>query len=46
MSAENKIADIEAEIRLVLDKIDGFEERLEAIQEQLNEINEQLSART
>ncbi len=46
MSAEKKLADIEAEIQLVLDKIEGFEERLEEIQEQLNEVNEQLSALT
>lgn len=46
MSTENKLADIEVEIRLVLDKIEGFEERLEEIQEQLNELNEQLSALT
>ncbi len=46
MSAENKLADIEAEIRLILDKIEDFEERLEEIQEQLNELNEQLSALT
>jgi archaellum component FlaC len=44
MSVENKLADFEAEIRLVLDKIDGFEERLQEIQEQLNELDEQLSA--
>jgi DNA anti-recombination protein RmuC len=46
MSAENKLNDIEAEIRLVLDKIEGFEERLEEIQEQLNEFNEKLNALT
>jgi len=46
MSVDKKVADIEAEIRLVLDKIDGFEERLEQIQEQLNELNEQLTALT
>lgn len=46
MSAERKLADIEAEIRLVLDKIEGFEERLEEIQEQLNEFNEKLSTLT
>ena len=44
MSAETRLADIEAEIRLILDKIDGFEERIEEIQEQINELNEQLSA--
>jgi peptidoglycan hydrolase CwlO-like protein len=44
MSAENKLTDIEAEIRLILDKIDGFEERLEEIQEQINELNEKLNA--
>jgi DNA anti-recombination protein RmuC len=46
MSVDKKVADIEAEIRLVLDKIEGFEERLEEIQEQLNELNEQLTALT
>jgi archaellum component FlaC len=46
MSGENKLADVEAEIRLVLDKIEGFEERLDEIQEQLNELDEQLSALT
>jgi archaellum component FlaC len=46
MSVENKLADIEAEIRLVLDKIEGFEELLEGLQEQVNELNEQLSALT
>jgi DNA anti-recombination protein RmuC len=46
MSVENKLADIEAEIRLLLDKIEGFEERFEGIQEQLNELNEKLSALT
>ena len=46
MSVEKKVADMEAEIRLVLDKIEGFEERLEEIQEQLNELNVQLSALT
>ena len=46
MSAENKLSDIEAEIRLILDKIDGFEERLEEIQEQINELNEKLSGLT
>ena len=44
MSAESKLADIETEIRLILDKIDGFEERLEEIQEQINELNEKLNA--
>jgi archaellum component FlaC len=44
MSVENKLADLEAEIRLVLDKLEGFEERLQEIQEQLNELDEQLSA--
>jgi len=46
MSAEIKLSDIEAEIRLILDKIDGFEERLEEIQEQINELNEKLSGLT
>ena len=46
MSVENKLADIKAEIRLLLDKIEGFEERFEGIQEQLNELNEKLSALT
>ena len=46
MIAENKLSDIEAEIRLILDKIDGFEERLEEIQEQINELNEKLSGLT
>jgi DNA anti-recombination protein RmuC len=46
MSTEKKLADVEAEIRLVLDKIEGFEERIEEIQEQLNELNEKLSALT
>ena len=46
MSVDKKVADIEAENRLVLDKIEGFEERLEEIQEQLNELNEQLTALT
>jgi DNA anti-recombination protein RmuC len=46
MSTESKLADIEEDIRLILDKIDGFEERLEEIQEQLNELNEQLSSLT
>ena len=46
MSTEKKLADAEAEIRLVLDKIEGFEERIEEIQEQLNELNEKLSALT
>jgi prefoldin subunit 5 len=46
MSVEKKVFDIEAEIRLILDKIEGFEESLEAIQERLNELDEQLSALT
>ncbi len=46
MSTEKKLADVEAEIRLVLDKIEGFEERIEEIQEQLNELNEKLGALT
>jgi DNA anti-recombination protein RmuC len=46
MSTEKKLADVEAEIRLVLDKIEGFEERIEEIQEQLNALNEKLSALT
>ncbi len=46
MSTEKKLTDIEAEIRLILDKIEGFEERLEEIKEQLNEFNEKLSALT
>jgi prefoldin subunit 5 len=46
MSVEKKVFDIEAEIRLILDKIEGFEEYLEAIQERLNELDEQLSALT
>jgi DNA anti-recombination protein RmuC len=46
MSTEKKLADVEAEIRLVLDKIEGFEERIEEIQEQLNELNEKLNALT
>ncbi len=46
MSTEKKLTDIEAEIRLILDKIEGFEERLEEIQEQLNALNEQLGALT
>lgn len=46
MSAENKMTDLEVEIQLILDKVEGFEERLEEIQEQLNELNEQLSALT
>ena len=44
MSVDKKLTDIEAEIRLILDKIEGFEERLEEIQEQLNELDEQLNA--
>ncbi len=44
MSVENKLANLEAEIRLALDKIEGFEECLQEIQEQLNELDEQLSA--
>ena len=46
MSTEKKLADVEAEIRLVLDKIEGFEESIEEIQEQLNELNEKLNALT
>ena len=46
MSTEKKLADVEAEIRLVLDKIEGFEERIEEIPEQLNELNEKLGALT
>ena len=42
MSIEQKIADLELELRGIIDKIDSLEDNFELINERLEEIDEKL----
>jgi prefoldin subunit 5 len=46
LSLEKKIGDIEHEFKLLLEKIEEFEERILELEERLNEIDQKVDALT